>query len=83
MQCLQDPAWRSAPSPVLPESRLLPFDCGATVQLGFAAEFSNIMIIYTRVVAAPEDIVKCEAKLTDIPQVGACGWSLHWHDAGE
>ncbi|NWR62947.1 MALT1 protein, partial [Bucorvus abyssinicus] len=53
---------------VLPESRLLHFDCGVTVQLGFAAEFSNIMIIYTRVVAAPEDIAKCEAKLTDIPQ---------------
>ncbi|XP_035748888.1 39S ribosomal protein L54, mitochondrial [Egretta garzetta] len=53
---------------VLPESRHLRFDCGVTVQLGFAAEFSNIMIIYTRVVAAPEDIAKCEAKLTDIPE---------------
>ncbi|XP_056192314.1 mucosa-associated lymphoid tissue lymphoma translocation protein 1-like isoform X4 [Falco biarmicus] len=52
----------------LPESRHLRFDCGVTVQLGFAAEFSNIMIIYTRVVAAPEDIAKCEAKLTDIPE---------------
>ncbi|NXF50951.1 MALT1 protein, partial [Oceanites oceanicus] len=53
---------------VLPESRNLHFDCGVTVQLGFAAEFSNIMIIYTRVVATPEDIAKCEAKLTDIPE---------------
>ncbi|KAF1427482.1 Mucosa-associated lymphoid tissue lymphoma translocation protein 1, partial [Spheniscus magellanicus] len=53
---------------VLPESRHLRFDCGVTVQLGFAAEFSNIMIIYTRVVATPEDIAKCEAKLTDIPE---------------
>lgn len=59
------------PSPVLPESRHLRFDCGVTVQLGFAAEFSNIMIIYTRVVAAPKDITKCEARLTDIPEVGA------------
>ena len=56
--------------PVLPESRHLHFDCGVTVQLGFAAEFSNIMIIYTRVVATPGDIAKCEAKLTDIPEVG-------------
>ena len=61
----------SVPSPVLPESRHLRFDCGVTVQLGFAAEFSNIMIIYTRVVATPKDITKCEAKLTDIPEVGA------------
>ncbi|NWW86257.1 MALT1 protein, partial [Rhynochetos jubatus] len=53
---------------VLPESRYLRFDCGITVQLGFAAEFSNIMIIYTRVVATPGDIAKCEAKLTDIPE---------------
>ncbi|NXE97616.1 MALT1 protein, partial [Menura novaehollandiae] len=53
---------------VLPESRHLRFDCGVTVQLGFAAEFSNIMIIYTRVVSAPEDITKCEARLTDIPE---------------
>ncbi|NWS77123.1 MALT1 protein, partial [Crotophaga sulcirostris] len=53
---------------VLPESRHLHFDCGVTVQLGFAAEFSNIMIIYTRVVAMPKDIAKCEARLTDIPE---------------
>ncbi|NXJ97865.1 MALT1 protein, partial [Corythaixoides concolor] len=53
---------------VLPESQHLRFDCGVAVQLGFAAEFSNIMIIYTRVVATPGDIAKCEAKLTDIPE---------------
>ncbi|NXG65194.1 MALT1 protein, partial [Hemiprocne comata] len=53
---------------VLPESRHLRFDCGVTVQLGFAAEFSNIMIIYTRVLATPGDIAKCEAKLTDLPE---------------
>ncbi|NXE30408.1 MALT1 protein, partial [Ardeotis kori] len=53
---------------VLPESRHLRFDCGVTVQLGFAAEFSNIMIIYTRVVAAPADVASCEAKLTDLPE---------------
>ncbi|NWW30379.1 MALT1 protein, partial [Panurus biarmicus] len=53
---------------VLPESQHLCFDCGVTIQLGFAAEFSNIMIIYTRVVAAPKDITKCEAWLTDIPE---------------
>ncbi|XP_051495643.1 mucosa-associated lymphoid tissue lymphoma translocation protein 1-like isoform X2 [Apus apus] len=53
---------------VLPESRHLRFDCGVTVQLGFAAEFSNIMIIYTRVLDTPGDIAKCEAKLTDLPE---------------
>lgn len=70
---LQVPA--PAVPPVLPESRHLRFDCGVTVQLGFAAEFSNIMIIYTRVVATPGDIAQCEAKLTDIPEVGARCWS--------
>lgn len=55
---------------VLPESRQLRFDCGVTVQLGFAAEFSNIMIIYTRVLAAPGHIAECVARLTDLPEVG-------------
>lgn len=41
------------------------------------------MIIYTRVVATPEDIAKCEAKLTDIPEVGAGCRSPRWGDAGE
>ncbi|XP_072213420.1 mucosa-associated lymphoid tissue lymphoma translocation protein 1-like isoform X2 [Excalfactoria chinensis] len=53
---------------VLPESRQLRFDCGVTVQLGFAAEFSNIMIIYTRILAAPGHIAECAAKLTDLPE---------------
>ncbi|XP_074834396.1 mucosa-associated lymphoid tissue lymphoma translocation protein 1-like isoform X2 [Carettochelys insculpta] len=53
---------------VLPESRYLQFDCGARVQLGFAAEFSNILIIYTRVVETPPEITRCEAKLIDIPE---------------
>lgn len=55
---------------VLPESRHLHFSCGVTVQLGFAAEFSNIMIIYTRILATPRDVTECVAKLTDIPEVG-------------
>uniref|UniRef100_A0A8C8VHW6 MALT1 paracaspase n=1 Tax=Pelusios castaneus TaxID=367368 RepID=A0A8C8VHW6_9SAUR len=53
---------------VLPESRYLHFDCGARVQLGFAAEFSNILIIYTRIVETPKGITRCEAKLTDVPE---------------
>ncbi|NXJ16384.1 MALT1 protein, partial [Odontophorus gujanensis] len=53
---------------VLPECHHLHFDCGVTVQLGFAAEFSNIMIIYTRILTAPGDITECMAKLTDLPE---------------
>ncbi|NXC38426.1 MALT1 protein, partial [Penelope pileata] len=53
---------------VLPESLRLRFDCGVTVQLGFAAEFSNIMIIYTRVLATPGDVTECVAKLSDLPE---------------
>ncbi|XP_019406166.1 PREDICTED: mucosa-associated lymphoid tissue lymphoma translocation protein 1-like [Crocodylus porosus] len=53
---------------VLPESRYLQFDCGVRVQLGFAAEFSNILIIYTHIVVTPKEITRCEAKLTDIPE---------------
>ncbi|KAM4738870.1 MALT paracaspase 2 isoform 2-T2 [Anableps anableps] len=53
---------------VLPESRCLNFDCGVKVQLGFAAEFSNIMVIYTRILEKPAEIDSCSAQLTDFPQ---------------
>lgn len=56
-------------SPVLPESRYLQFDCGVKVQLGFAAEFSNVMVIYTRILDKPDEIVSCSAQLTDFPEV--------------
>uniref|UniRef100_A0A3P8UCB8 MALT paracaspase 2 n=1 Tax=Amphiprion percula TaxID=161767 RepID=A0A3P8UCB8_AMPPE len=53
---------------VLPKSHCLQFDCGVKVQLGFAAEFSNIMVIYTRILEKPKEIVSCSAQLTDFPQ---------------
>ncbi|XP_072108361.1 mucosa-associated lymphoid tissue lymphoma translocation protein 1 isoform X2 [Mobula birostris] len=51
----------------LPESMWLEFECGVQIQLGFAAEFSNVMIIYTRIVKKPKEIMKCEAYATDFP----------------
>ncbi|CAK6955444.1 MALT paracaspase 2 [Scomber scombrus] len=53
---------------VLPERTCLKFECGVTVQLGFAAEFSNIMVIYTRILEKPKDIVSCSAQFTDFPE---------------
>ncbi|XP_054646400.1 MALT paracaspase 2 [Dunckerocampus dactyliophorus] len=53
---------------VLPESRFIHFDCGVKVQLGFAAEFSNIMVIYTRILDKPKEIDSCSAQLADFPQ---------------
>ncbi|XP_030323928.1 mucosa-associated lymphoid tissue lymphoma translocation protein 1 isoform X3 [Calypte anna] len=51
----------------LPESMYLEFRCGVQIQLGFAAEFSNVMIIYMRVVKQPPEIVVCRAYVTDFP----------------
>ncbi|XP_051866428.1 mucosa-associated lymphoid tissue lymphoma translocation protein 1-like isoform X2 [Pristis pectinata] len=51
----------------LPESMWLEFECGVQIQLGFAAEFSNVMIIYTRIVKKPKEIMMCEAYVTDFP----------------
>ncbi|XP_071587663.1 mucosa-associated lymphoid tissue lymphoma translocation protein 1-like isoform X1 [Heliangelus exortis] len=51
----------------LPESMYLEFKCGVQIQLGFAAEFSNVMIIYMRVVKQPPEIVVCRAYVTDFP----------------
>ncbi|KAG8504473.1 Mucosa-associated lymphoid tissue lymphoma translocation protein 1 [Galemys pyrenaicus] len=53
--------------PELPESMCLKFQCGVQIQLGFAAEFSNVMIIYTSIVEKPPDIVLCDAYVTDFP----------------
>lgn len=61
--------WTSTFPAVLPESLFLRFDCGVRVQLGFAAEFSNVMVIYTRILEKPEEIVSCCAQLTDFPEV--------------
>lgn len=54
---------------VLPRSLCLQFDCGVKVQLGFAAEFSNVMVIYTRILEKPNEIVSCCAQLIDFPEV--------------
>lgn len=47
----------------------LKFQCGVQIQLGFAAEFSNVMIIYTSIVHKPPDILMCDAYVTDFPLV--------------
>ena len=54
---------------VLPKVQTLRFDCGVVVQLGFAAEFSNVMVIYTRVLETPANIMSCCAQLADFPVV--------------
>ncbi|XP_018094023.1 MALT1 paracaspase S homeolog isoform X3 [Xenopus laevis] len=51
----------------LPESMAIEFDCGVKVKLGFAAEFSNVMIIYTRITEMPTEIIHCKANVTDFP----------------
>uniref|UniRef100_A0A8C3NI29 Paracaspase n=1 Tax=Geospiza parvula TaxID=87175 RepID=A0A8C3NI29_GEOPR len=51
----------------LPESMSLEFQCGVQIQLGFAAEFSNVMIIYTQIIKKPPEITACRAHITDFP----------------
>ncbi|XP_035763153.1 mucosa-associated lymphoid tissue lymphoma translocation protein 1 isoform X1 [Neolamprologus brichardi] len=52
----------------LPESMCLNFDCGAQIKLGFAAEFSNVLVIYTHIVKKPTDMSFCQAHVTDFSQ---------------
>lgn len=54
----------------------LEFKCGVQIQLGFAAEFSNVMIIYTRIVKQPPEIVVCRAYVTDFALVSASSCCL-------
>lgn len=62
--------------PELPESMCLNFDCGAQIKLGFAAEFSNVLVIYTHIVKKPEDMSFCQAHVTDFSQVSTLSWTL-------
>ncbi|XP_047447558.1 mucosa-associated lymphoid tissue lymphoma translocation protein 1 isoform X2 [Mugil cephalus] len=52
----------------LPESMCLDFDCGAQIKLGFAAEFSNVLVIYTHIIKKPDDMSFCQAHVTDFSQ---------------
>ncbi|XP_063310020.1 mucosa-associated lymphoid tissue lymphoma translocation protein 1 isoform X1 [Pelobates fuscus] len=79
-RALTDPVQQSACSPEslarnlqwakaheLPGSMCIEFDCGVKITLGFAAEFSNVMIIYTRITEKPSEIINCKASITDLP----------------
>ncbi|KAJ8415579.1 hypothetical protein AAFF_G00425590 [Aldrovandia affinis] len=49
----------------LPESMCLDFDCGVQIKMGFAAEFSNVLVIYTSIMRKPEDMSSCQAYVTN------------------
>ncbi|KAM3938335.1 mucosa-associated lymphoid tissue lymphoma translocation protein 1 [Leptodactylus fuscus] len=51
----------------LPDSMCIEFDCGVKIKLGFAAEFSNVMIIYSQIISKPDNIAHCTANVTDFP----------------
>ncbi|XP_056400405.1 mucosa-associated lymphoid tissue lymphoma translocation protein 1 isoform X2 [Hyla sarda] len=51
----------------LKESMCIEFACGVKIKLGFAAEFSNVMIIYSQIISSPPDICHCTANVTDFP----------------
>ncbi|XP_049619088.1 mucosa-associated lymphoid tissue lymphoma translocation protein 1 isoform X1 [Syngnathus scovelli] len=52
----------------LPESMYVDFECGAQIKLGFAAEFSNVLVVYTHIVRKPAELSTCQAHVTDFPQ---------------
>uniref|UniRef100_A0A672Q0H1 MALT paracaspase 1 n=1 Tax=Sinocyclocheilus grahami TaxID=75366 RepID=A0A672Q0H1_SINGR len=51
----------------LPESKLLDFECGVQIKMDFAAEFSNVLVIYTSIVKKSEEMLSCQAHITDLP----------------
>lgn len=44
----------------------LDFECGVQLKLGFAAEFSNVLVIYTNIVKKPEEMSSCQAHLINL-----------------
>ncbi|XP_068107372.1 mucosa-associated lymphoid tissue lymphoma translocation protein 1 isoform X2 [Hyperolius riggenbachi] len=65
--CSPEPHLQWARANELPESMCIEFDCGVVVQLAFAAEFSNVMIIYTQIISKPANITDCTTNVTDFP----------------
>ncbi|KAM9331020.1 mucosa-associated lymphoid tissue lymphoma translocation protein 1 [Gastrophryne carolinensis] len=65
--CSPEPHLQWAKANELPESMSIQFDCGVEIKLGFAAEFSNVMIIYTRIISQPKNIIDCKSSVTDFP----------------
>lgn len=53
----------------------LDFECGAQIKLGFAAEFSNVLVIYTHITKKPDDLSLCQAHVTDFSQVSVASTS--------
>nr|XP_055056742.1 mucosa-associated lymphoid tissue lymphoma translocation protein 1 isoform X1 [Misgurnus anguillicaudatus]XP_055056743.1 mucosa-associated lymphoid tissue lymphoma translocation protein 1 isoform X1 [Misgurnus anguillicaudatus] len=51
----------------LPESKILDFECGVQIKMDFAAEFSNVLVIYTSIVKKPEEMASCQAHITNLP----------------
>ncbi|RXN22667.1 mucosa-associated lymphoid tissue lymphoma translocation 1-like protein [Labeo rohita] len=51
----------------LPESKILDFECGVQIKMDFAAEFSNVLVIYTSIVKKPEEMLSCQAHITNLP----------------
>ncbi|XP_051980854.1 mucosa-associated lymphoid tissue lymphoma translocation protein 1 isoform X1 [Xyrauchen texanus] len=51
----------------LPENRILDFECGVQIKMDFAAEFSNVLVIYTSIVKKPEEMMSCQAHITNLP----------------
>ncbi|XP_073697362.1 mucosa-associated lymphoid tissue lymphoma translocation protein 1 isoform X2 [Garra rufa] len=51
----------------LPESKILDFDCEVQIKMDFAAEFSNVLVIYTSIVKKPEEMLSCQAHITNLP----------------
>lgn len=44
----------------------LDFECGVQLKMGFAAEFSNVLVIYTNIVKKPEEMSSCQAHLINL-----------------
>ncbi|KTG02286.1 hypothetical protein cypCar_00026545 [Cyprinus carpio] len=51
----------------LPESKILDFECGVQIKMDFAAEFSNVLVIYTSIVKKSEEMLSCQAHITNLP----------------
>uniref|UniRef100_A0A4W5MXC8 MALT1 immunoglobulin-like domain-containing protein n=1 Tax=Hucho hucho TaxID=62062 RepID=A0A4W5MXC8_9TELE len=65
---------------LLLEIMFLDFECGAQLKLGFAAEFSNVLVIYTHIIKKTEDMSFCQAHVTNF-SLDQLGFTLCLQDS--
>ncbi|KAJ8391574.1 hypothetical protein AAFF_G00087150 [Aldrovandia affinis] len=75
---LREQCWRQANE--LPGRQRLAFPCGAEVELGFSAVFSNVLVVFAAVKIGSPQALDCSVSLRSIPAMEDVFSGVSWSD---